>query len=230
MLIKSHAGHINNKTISTNFIMNSLKLQADIIELDVQLTKDNIAIVYHDDLINGCYINQLSYHELCSMTSLLLLKDAFELITPSGKYINLDLKISNDYNTLSEIISQYHYEKKIIISGISLSNLIQLTSHFPLCELWFELNTPLDADNFYKDQKQISDYLEPLIQSGQHNLNIESIYCTDLLIQQAHDKGIRVHVYTVNETSELTHMIELGVDSIATDNLSKLNQLLKSIK
>jgi len=41
---------------------------------------------------------------------------------------------------------------------------------------------------------------------------------TAALVKREHRRGRRVHVWTVNEKSDIDHMIEIGVDGIFTDN------------
>jgi glycerophosphoryl diester phosphodiesterase len=48
----------------------------------------------------------------------------------------------------------------------------------------------------------------------------------DVLIEAAHDRGIAVHVWTVNDQSDMERVLELGVDGIISDLPTRLCSLL----
>jgi glycerophosphoryl diester phosphodiesterase len=45
-------------------------------------------------------------------------------------------------------------------------------------------------------------------------------------LEAAHDRNMRVHVWTVNDTQSMQQLINLGVDGIMTDYPEKLIGLL----
>ena len=49
----------------------------------------------------------------------------------------------------------------------------------------------------------------------------------DSWIQSAHKAGLKIIPWTVNDTSEMKRLIELGVDGIITDYPDRLIQLLR---
>jgi glycerophosphoryl diester phosphodiesterase len=49
---------------------------------------------------------------------------------------------------------------------------------------------------------------------------------TPELIGRAHQRGIQVHVWTINETAEMTRLLDLGVDGIVTDFPGRLVELI----
>ena len=47
-------------------------------------------------------------------------------------------------------------------------------------------------------------------------------------VSKAHDAGMKVNPWTVNEEKDLKHMLELGVDAITTDSAGQLAGMLIS--
>ena len=45
-------------------------------------------------------------------------------------------------------------------------------------------------------------------------------------VEAAHERGIAVHVWTINEREEMEYLINLGVDGMFTDNPSLLREVL----
>ncbi len=46
------------------------------------------------------------------------------------------------------------------------------------------------------------------------------------LVEAAHRRGLALHVYTVNEATELAALVSLGVDGIVTDFPDRLERVL----
>jgi glycerophosphoryl diester phosphodiesterase len=50
---------------------------------------------------------------------------------------------------------------------------------------------------------------------------------TEQFVQAAHDVDVAVHVWTINDSDEMTRLLDLGVDGIVSDLPTPLAQLLK---
>ena len=49
---------------------------------------------------------------------------------------------------------------------------------------------------------------------------------TSPLLALAHRRGLRVHVWTIDDAAEMTRLLEMGVDGLMTDRLRTLRDVL----
>ena len=73
----AHRGFTDNKTKENtiNAFINAKNVGFDMIELDIQLCKNNIIVIYHDLYINNKFIKDLTYNELKKIDTKIRLKD-----------------------------------------------------------------------------------------------------------------------------------------------------------
>lgn len=99
MKIISHRGKIDkidNQENNKKSIYNFIKSNAQMLEIDIQLTKDNQIILFHDqEIYNEKIINKNSY-DLIKDYDMILLKDVLNIIK-GNKSICLDIK-NNEIN------------------------------------------------------------------------------------------------------------------------------------
>lgn len=128
------------------------------IELDVQLTKDKVAVVHHDlDLLRSCNVNQkiadLTYEELQtynlfgSQETIPQFEDVLSLINGQVPVL-VELKVELDYKETCEITAQ-------ILD--SYNGLYTIQSFSPYALKWFKENQPdilrgQLARNFFKGE------------------------------------------------------------------------------
>lgn len=206
----------------------ALELGAHGVEVDVQLTADQVLVAYHDLRLednsdgNGC-INDLTYTEVKEISvygsdeKIDRLEDIFQLVLGQGKELMLDVKHYNecagqtiDYNlfdqALGDLLLNYSEAEK--------NKLIINSSDFDL------LNTISDTSVRLSFEYDDPDY----------GLNIVSAYDYDMLTTKLskmnstitellQDQGKQLSIFNVKTRAEVKQALQFGPDFVISDNI-----------
>ncbi len=225
-------------------------LGADWIELDIQQTKDEKLIVFHDKnfkRVTGVNANtwELTYEEISKLNA----ANYFE----ERNFIVLDSTTLEP--TLSDTERIPLLEEVIIFAkenNIKLNIELKPTGH----ERNFEKSV-IDIINKldFKDECVItSQVYEVLERVKEYDKNIETVYVMSLaygdiapleaadnfsieatsvtkkLVKRIHKKGKKLYAWTVNTEDNIRKMIELNVDNIITDDVTLSKQIIEESK
>lgn len=89
----------------------------------------------------------------------------------------------------------------------------------------FDCNLPAAAASFSADA--ISP-VHGLPQSGHINDSDYVPFTTRQMVDQAHDLGLKVIPWTINDTATMAHLIDIGVDGIITDYPDRLRNVMQT--
>ena len=214
----------------------ALDIQADMIELDVALTRDKRLVVIHDDTVdrttNGTgFVKNLSLREIkrldaggwfdptfkdCRVPELCevldLVKDKIE--------INIEIKASffeetqSDVNIESKVVSLVNEKKllnSVIISSFEIRYLERLAKLKTPPRLAYLTETPLDELSLDRLKRVNAYSWHPLFE-----------ILTKDQVELACKNGFKIFPFTVNTTPEYEDMLEMGVDGVFTDHVEQL--------
>ncbi len=210
----------------------SLAMQqgADAIELDTMLSADGQPVVIHDENLGRIAginkeVKQLSLSELKALDAGKYFDVSFkgeriptlnEVFDVCGKkiYINIELKnlstpTDNLPGKVAALIRQFGLEEFIIFSSFNPLALIRIHKLLP------EAPVGLLADSGWSGYWARSgigrlikyDALHPWLGDVSKNM-----------VTDCHNRGKRVHVYTVNNPVDIRRMVDLGIDGFFTDD------------
>lgn len=218
MLIIAHRGASGSEPENTlRSFKKAIELKADAIELDVHLSKDNKLVVIHDEKVNRTTkgrgkVNDKTLKELKQLNA--------------GK----EEKIP----TLNEVLKLVKRRVKI---HIELKGEGTAKPVFLLIEDYVKLKNWKYSDFFISsfDHKQLNDFLQltkkikiGVLFKGKPNLKIAeelNAYSINLsfkqlnktIIDNAHQKGIKVFTYTITQLEEMNKVKALKVDGVFTN-------------
>lgn len=186
-------------------------------EFDVQLTADGVVVVNHDDAIDGLTIGETAYDKLKDLKlkngeTLPTLADYLE----AGKKllgVQLILEIKPHKTKAQEdqiaesvvkMVKEYGLEKQVEYISFSMNVCEQLVRLTPGSEIAY-----LNGDIAPKEGKEKGltgiDYYYKVFKKHPE------------WVKEAHDLGMKVNVWTVDNVKEMQKMITLGVDYITTN-------------
>lgn len=197
----------------------ALELGVDMIELDVYTLKDGHTVVIHDDKVDRTtdgkgYVLDKSFDEIRSLDAgkgerTPTLEEVLDLTDRKAK-VNIELKGVGTAEPVSSMIGRYIEEKDwkeddFLVSSFNhheLRNFKKLRPEIRIGAL--TVGIPLDYAKFGAELGAYS--VNPCIEFVDRNF-----------VDDAHEKGMKVFVWTVNDPDDMERMRDLGVDGIFTN-------------
>jgi glycerophosphoryl diester phosphodiesterase len=196
----------------------AIALGADAIELDIHLSSDGELVVLHDDTLDRTFgrpgvVQRMTAAELRA-AGVPMLRDVLKL---SGVKWIVEIKHPHGgrHHGIEEKLLQVlegPLDRYVVIT-FDQQSLRRLHELKPDLATGFLFSTPQDAEAVKRDLGVR--YLGPYFR-----------LVNPAFIKAAHDAGLKVNPWTVNEETDLRAMLDLGCDAITTDRPDRLLQLL----
>ena len=203
------------------------KMGADGIELDVHLSADGEVMVIHDEKIERTSNGQglvteytlaelkefdFGYHfngQKRTGVKIPTLDEVYELVAPLGMIVNVEIKSADPriVRACDEIAERHGMREKVIYSSFN---------HFQIGAAREEIQNafiaPLYSFNMLKPWNYCLDIGAKATHPRQNQVSLLPDY-----VKNCHDRGIRVHTWTVNSEEDMAFQLDAGVDAIITN-------------
>lgn len=228
----------------------SAKMGVDVLELDVHATADGTLIVNHDATVNRTTDGSGRIAEM-TLEAVKKLDAGFHFTTDDGKTFpfrgkgvtiptlqeifdalpdmtfNIEPKQSTPSITkpLCEMIRERKMTNKVIVGSFRQTAIDEFRA---ACPEVATSATPSEASEFLAMYKtSIGSSYSPPFQALQIPLRTKyfNIVSKDF-IETAHKLNVQVHVWTINDPTDMQNLIDMGADGIMTDYPDKLLELL----
>ncbi|MCW8802695.1 MAG: glycerophosphodiester phosphodiesterase family protein [Candidatus Bathyarchaeota archaeon] len=191
----------------------AIELGATAIELDVRKTKDGKLVVIHNADVNKTTNGEGAVNELTLEQIQKLVTDKNEHIPTLDDVLDAVGKKVKILVEIKEVGTEKQILDLIQKKGL-LDNVILVSFHEESLKTVRELNDKVETGLIYVRHKN------PI----QTALDLKAEYLLSLYsfthsanIQKAHEKGLKVIVWTINKQEEAQEYKQKGVDGIATD-------------
>ena len=186
---------------------NSASTGADMIELDVRTTKDKVLVINHDPKIKGKIIKDKKYSELRKLKpDLCTLDQALDVICDSGLLLQVELKDTANVEMTVSAVRAHNMEDRVIYISFEKALLRKVRALDADARLGFIFMdaVPAGLDSFI-DELDIS------------ALMVHKKLLTQSRLDNWHDRGLQVNVWTIDSYDECVGWISMGVDYITSN-------------
>lgn len=204
-------------------IQQAINNHADYVEIDVQQTKDGEIILMHDTSLKRTTglrqaVWNTTYEQIAKLdagawfsrayinTKVPTLKEAIE-VCKNKIDMNIELKPSGhdrDFEQkVVDLILEAGIEKECVVASMSYNSIKKVKELAPQIQTVYVTSVAYG----WFDSLEYADIV-----------SIEASFLTSKLVNQLHENKKRVYAWTVNDTAMVQTLIDLGVDSIITDD------------
>lgn len=229
--IFAHRGFAMAEGVAENTIpafRAALELGATHLESDIQVTKDGVPVLFHDDdllrvagiprKIDELLVDEVRALALIDGGNIPTLREALTAL-PEARF-NLDLKVWGAVVPAVELISELGAENRVLVSSFSDRRRAKALSLFTrpvvssagslrVLGLWFAAS--LRMGWLIRLLARPVQALQ--IPTGKGPIRFDS----PAFIRRMKAVGLELHYWTINEADEMRRLISLGADGIVTD-------------
>lgn len=250
-LVIAHRGGAGLSPENTLYaFQKAVDLGVDVLEIDVRSTSDGVLVVLHDSKVDRTTsgtgnVNQMTFSEVKKLNAgfrwtsdqgvtfpfrekgitIPTLQEVFAAF-PDMKF-NIEPKQAEPsiIKPLCSIIRENKMVDKVVIGSFNQT----ITDEFRQeCPGVATAAGPSEVSKFLAFYKTgLTESFSPAMQALQipeYALGVQ--FVTKEFVEAAHERKLQVHVWTVNETSDMQRLLDIKVDGIMTDYPDRLLKIL----
>jgi glycerophosphoryl diester phosphodiesterase len=251
-LVFAHQGGENIRPSNTlEAFHHAVELGADVLDTDMHMTKDGVLVLMHDQTVDRTTDGHGAIRDL-TLAEIKQLDAAYNFTTDNGqtfpyrgqglrvpmleellqlfpdKRFGIEIKQTEPVETAQRfcaLIRQYHMEPSVLVSSFRQENMNEFRKQCP------EVATSATEDEvrpfFFASLLGMTRAFTPVFNSLQVPEEAAGFQIlTPQFVAAAHERGLPVQPWTINEEADLKRILTLGVDGINTDNPDRLLSLL----
>jgi glycerophosphoryl diester phosphodiesterase len=251
-LVMAHQGGEELWPSNTLFAFErAVDLGVDVLEMDLHVTADGALVLIHDETVDRTtdgsgVVEQMTLAQVKALDAghywtadegqtypfrgqgitIATLEEVFEAFPDMP--MNIEIKLVQNVPVVEpfcQMIRQYGKQDQVLVASFHQD---ALDAFRATCPETGTSTTQNEVINFFaRHFVGLAASYSPVVQAVQVPEYRSGIHIlTSRFVQDAHSRGMDVHVWTINEAEDMQRMIDLGVDGIITDRPDILLELL----
>jgi glycerophosphoryl diester phosphodiesterase len=214
------------------------------VEVDIHISQDGIPVLIHHSRLEYTTNGQghVTDHTLSELRLLdvggwkapefsgeriLTLHDVLDLAR-NRISLNLDIKTERVVPATIKTIQEMRVLNQVVISGCTQDCVKDIRVQEPHLTVLLNLDAKLEQLALTGPAALFrSRCLNAAEQSGAVGINIAHVFVNRPLVHQAHQKGLSVWAWTVDDKDRVRELLEMGVDSITTNWPEQMMTVIK---
>jgi len=197
-------------------LLKALEYKVDMIEFDIRVSKDGVAVLHHNRTLqdasgNRLGIEQHTYEELKEhKTDLATLDDALKTI--GGKTL-LCIEVKRNVPIKPVVQTLKNYKHKFFLASKSQKTLLEL--HHALPNVPKIVTEPWSGLRAVHRAKQL----------GTKTLSMNQLFLWSGFIAATKHRGYELYAYTLNDLKKAKHWVNYGLSGVVTDFPDRFTKL-----
>lgn len=204
----------------------AVEMGVDAVEFDVRMTKDGVLILFHDEKLDRLLkihgrVRDRTYDFLKKFTirgeKIPTLEEALQVLKNKNVKIVVEVKEPDTIGKILDVISRSGIEKDRFIIVSFYHNIMRNVKENGYKFGAIFVCRPISLKNMF------SDNLPDIVLPRQDMLDKE-------LVEEAHNLGMMVGTWVINDETDLQKVLDLEVDMVASDYPDKIIRALRQTK
>lgn len=229
----AHRGYHGVNGISENSLgafAAAIDVGADSLELDVHRTRDGVLVVHHDPAFaDGRRLAELDFAQLPALSDgqrIPTLAQVADLARQRGAHLTVELKEEGyEREVAFELASRMPMSQVDLIS-FSRTSVAELEGFDPSIRTglleprmpaWLRNSAAFPAALWVMDKLDWHPSLSAAARVGADFVSVEHRMATGQFIHEAHERGLPIVAWTVDDPARMSLLVQDGVDGIVTD-------------
>jgi len=215
----------------------AIKMKADAVEFDVQLTADNRVVVFHDFTLERFfnikkYISKLTADEIRTYTftkngKQIAIPFLDELLAKISHMIdmNIELKSGDDEPSRIErlckdvygLIMDHNILEDVVVSSFNIDAIVKMRELSSNIRLAILVNSVSDKDGITGTNNTLSFYIQKAKELRAEAINMSYLSVKAGIIEEILKNGFKVNIYTLNDDELIKTFLRKGIDGFFTN-------------
>ncbi len=230
ILIIGHKGASKSEPENTlRSFRKAIELQADYIELDVQVSKDGEIVVIHDYEISKLTghsgnVKEMTLDELKQLNigegeKIPTLQEVI-MLAQGEIGLQIEIKVEKIGKKIIEMLRDASLIESTIISSFIHHELVKIKKLEPEIKLGALISERIS------EPRDLTNATKRVIKKKLFAIHPYFAGVNRELIEFAHNNNLKVNVWTLNDKPDMERLIKLGVDGIITNDIALAKELL----